>query len=314
MPQVSVIVPNYNGRNLLPRTVDSLCGLRIPAQGLEILLIDDGSTDGSRAWLEQQSLPEHFHLLFHEKNRGRSAARNTGLKVARGEMIVFLDGDLTCTPDLVLEHLDALSAPGVHAVAGHVKSAPGTPRTRVNRYLYESSCRGARQFHADQPLPFQYLLTNNMSIRRRVLDSGIRFSEEFDGYGGEDTLFAWQVQQRCPNGLRYASGAVACDHDVHELDLLINKFSHYGRINLPRLLEKIPQEQSALRADWVLGSGYRSQVSRWIFSPLIRRVVRSLWPAVPVPCSDFVVRYLLAAAVMGEFQQAVRSRQGNPAS
>lgn len=308
MPLVSVIVPSYNGRHLLPRTVESLLTLVVPEGGLEILIIDDGSTDGSREWLQQQSLPPRFRVLFHERNQGRSQARNTGIDQASGRIILFLDGDLTCSRDLITHHLAAIDRPGVVAVSGSVRAASDVPRTRVTRYLHESTLRGARQFSDDDPVPFQYLLTNNMSIRRSILDSGIRFSDIFDGYGGEDTLFAWHVEQYQPGGIRFAPEAVATDHDNQQLDVLLQKFGHYGRVNLPRLIERIPHEAHALRANWVLGPGLRPRVGRWLFSRPVQQFMRLLWPVTPFPVSNLAIRYLLAATVMDEFRRSLRAR------
>jgi glycosyltransferase involved in cell wall biosynthesis len=89
---VSVIVPVLNAERFLAEALDSIWAQSYPA--LEVLVIDDGSTDRS-VGLASAMAGQHpeLHLLTHHENRGPGAARNSGLAVARGELITFLDAD-----------------------------------------------------------------------------------------------------------------------------------------------------------------------------------------------------------------------------
>jgi glycosyltransferase involved in cell wall biosynthesis len=87
-PLISVIVPAYNAEEFLAEAVRSIeCQDYDP---LEVILIDDGSTDGTAR--VAATLGQRLHY-FHQPNRGAAAARNTGLRLARGELITFLDAD-----------------------------------------------------------------------------------------------------------------------------------------------------------------------------------------------------------------------------
>lgn len=89
--KVSVIVPVYNSINCLERCVDSL---RAQTYGnLEILLIDDGSTDGTDQLCERLAAEDARILVYHKKNGGASSARNVGLSMASGEYVGFVDSD-----------------------------------------------------------------------------------------------------------------------------------------------------------------------------------------------------------------------------
>ena len=77
---VSLIVPNHNGGELFHRCMENLTRLQFPSNRLQVVIVDDGSTDGTGEWLESAEWPEHFEVVRHETNRGRSAARNTGLR------------------------------------------------------------------------------------------------------------------------------------------------------------------------------------------------------------------------------------------
>ncbi len=88
MPKVSVIIPTFNREKYITHAVESV--LRQSFRDYEIIVIDDGSTDGTRPLLE----PYLNHIRYiRQENAGVSAARNTGLKLARGEWIAFLDSD-----------------------------------------------------------------------------------------------------------------------------------------------------------------------------------------------------------------------------
>lgn len=90
-PLISVIVPVYNVEAYLKRCVDSICGQTY--DNLEILLIDDGSTDGSGGICDEISAQEERVRVWHTVNQGPSAARNLGIDQAAGEYLLFVDSD-----------------------------------------------------------------------------------------------------------------------------------------------------------------------------------------------------------------------------
>lgn len=99
LPLISVIVPVYNVKNYLPECLDSLKNQTY--KNLEILLIDDGSTDGSATLLDAYKAVDPRAKVFHIKNGGLSAARNFGLDKAKGSYVTFLDSDDFLAPDAV---------------------------------------------------------------------------------------------------------------------------------------------------------------------------------------------------------------------
>lgn len=90
-PKISVIVPVYNLENYIEKTVKQLCDQTY--ENLEIILVDDGSTDNSLAICNKLSEKDGRIVVIHQENSGVSAARNTGIKHAGGEYISFCDGD-----------------------------------------------------------------------------------------------------------------------------------------------------------------------------------------------------------------------------
>lgn len=89
---LSVVIPAYNRAHLLPRALLSVFSQNMPAS--EVIVVDDGSEDSTAALLKEirARAPVPLHVI-HQKNRGAAAARNTGLQLARGDLIAFLDAD-----------------------------------------------------------------------------------------------------------------------------------------------------------------------------------------------------------------------------
>jgi len=91
-PIVSVIIPTYNRAHLIGRSIQSV--LNQTYQDFEIIVVDDGSTDNTEDIIKKfQKKDERIKYIKNEKNKGGSAARNTGIKAARGKYIAFLDSD-----------------------------------------------------------------------------------------------------------------------------------------------------------------------------------------------------------------------------
>ncbi|MHB1063486.1 MAG: glycosyltransferase family 2 protein [Georgenia sp.] len=132
-PRTSVVIPLYNGAGSIADAIASV--LRQTDQDFEIVVVDDGSSDGSAAVVAAVDDPR-VRLLEHERNRGVAAARNTAVAAARGTRIAFLDADDTLDPTY-LESVGAAMTGDVDlVVAGHamvhadgtrIPVSPGTP-------------------------------------------------------------------------------------------------------------------------------------------------------------------------------------------
>ena len=94
---ISVIIPVYNVCNYLNDALDSV--LRQTYKNIEIIIIDDGSTDGSAEICEKYAKTDNRIVLIHQKNKGLSAARNVGIDMTHGELLAFIDSDDIVHPD-----------------------------------------------------------------------------------------------------------------------------------------------------------------------------------------------------------------------
>ncbi|MFF0273590.1 bifunctional polysaccharide deacetylase/glycosyltransferase family 2 protein [Streptomyces sp. NPDC094447] len=113
---VTVLVPAYNERECIANTLNSLAASDYP---IEVLVIDDGSTDGTADIVEEMDLP--FVRLIRQANGGKSSALNTGIAAASYDIIVMMDGDTVFEPSTVRELVQPFGDPTIGAVAGNAK-------------------------------------------------------------------------------------------------------------------------------------------------------------------------------------------------
>ncbi|MFI6949922.1 bifunctional polysaccharide deacetylase/glycosyltransferase family 2 protein [Streptomyces sp. NPDC050422] len=113
---VSVIVPAYNEKECIAHTLNSLASSTHP---IEIVVVDDGSTDGTAEIAESLGLPNV--RVVRQENAGKSAALNSGVRQARYDIVVMMDGDTVFEPDTVHRLVQPFGDPEVGAVAGNAK-------------------------------------------------------------------------------------------------------------------------------------------------------------------------------------------------
>lgn len=116
VPLVSVIVPNYNSRDLLSENIPhALAAARHLGEGqAEVIVVVDGSTDGSEELVREQ-FPD-VRLVVHPENRGLLQARLTGVQASEAELAVFIDSDVRVTRELLVPIVEDLRDPSVFAV------------------------------------------------------------------------------------------------------------------------------------------------------------------------------------------------------
>jgi dolichol-phosphate hexosyltransferase len=95
---LSILMPVYNERERVERAITEVLDIELP-QEFELIVIDDGSTDGTRELLRARSWDDRVRLIEHEHNRGKGAAVQTALAAARGEFTCIFDADLEYDPE-----------------------------------------------------------------------------------------------------------------------------------------------------------------------------------------------------------------------
>ena len=111
IPKVSVVIPVYNVAPYLRECLDSVVGQTL--QNIEIICVNDGSTDSSPAILEEYAAKDSRFVIVHQENAGVSAARNRGMDLAKGEYLQFVDSDDVAEPCLAQAAVEAMEEQGL---------------------------------------------------------------------------------------------------------------------------------------------------------------------------------------------------------
>ena len=244
-PFLSVVVPTYDEPVLLLETLSSLGRQQYPVEEVEIVVVDDGSTPPANMD-ELHGLVEPFTLRLyrHEENLGRAKARNAGIRCSRGNVVIFLDGDMSVEPGFFRAHaLFHQANDSKCGCVGNIRFAAEIRPNALSRYI---EGRGVHQYASGERVPFNCFVTGNSSLRRQVvIDAGL-FDEDFREYGGEDLEFGYRLSR---SGVRfyYEDSAVSNHHELRTWSNLCDLMRVYGRASVPLILNKHPELVSVLR-------------------------------------------------------------------
>ncbi len=172
MPKISVIIPTYNRKVLLREAVESV--QRQTWKDLEILVIDDGSTDGTEQ--EISAVDDGRLRYFWKKNGGVSSARNLGLREAKGEYIAFLDSDDLYVPDYLETMVSLLEGSPEYGVAYASVTMEHPDGSRQERMNDKYACSG----WIVRPLFCCFFVYCQGSLIRRELLDGFFFDESLE--------------------------------------------------------------------------------------------------------------------------------------
>ncbi len=144
MPKVSVIIPIYNITEYLHTSVTS--AIEQTERDIEIILVDDGSADGSSEKCDRYAETDARIRVVHKKNGGLSSARNAGTAVAEGEYVLFLDGDDYLHPRAVERLLEAMAAEPAEIVQFlYTEVAEKTPLPQLQELAVEARATSAEE-------------------------------------------------------------------------------------------------------------------------------------------------------------------------
>lgn len=230
--KVSIVVPTYNREKELKKLLDALKEEEYPFSNFEVIVVDDGSRDGTKEFLGSYKSPFRLIKIVHNENRGSAASRNDGIKAANNEIILFLDDDLIPAPVIISNHIKHHKKKNC-AVIGNIIYRKTFSTRWVSRYL---SARGIHKIKPNKRIPFKCFWTSNASIRKEHLMSVSLFDEDFKGAGGEDTEIAYRLEK---NGIKFLYEKEAlCYHKPVSLSELLKKHKSFARNALPLLIKK----------------------------------------------------------------------------
>jgi GT2 family glycosyltransferase len=290
---LSVVIPTYSEPERLLAALQSLALQDYPSQALEVLVVDDASPAFDPAPLQSTAWPFSLRVLRHAANQGRARTRNTGIRAAQGEIVLFLDSDMTVEPGFLRAHALAHRHPGVVAI-GHIRLGSQIPANCLTRYL---DSRGVHQLGEGVPVPFKCFVTGNSSVRRAQLLKVGLFDEDFRAYGGEDLELGYRLHLDGATFL-FADQARSLHHHLRPFPQHCELMHTYGHHSIPVLLGKHPALRPVLRLDFLSGPFYsiRRLFLQLALLPLFYHPIRwavqtSLRWYVPALCFDYLWWY-----------------------
>jgi glycosyltransferase involved in cell wall biosynthesis len=215
-PRISVVIPTYNRSGLLRKTLHQLTRQDLPVQDFEVIVADDGSSDDTKAVVEEfaDTLQTAYHFQPDLGFRA-GTARNSGAQLASGEVLVFLDTGAMAGPQFLRSHLAAHQDPDrSQVVLGYTygynpeEPMPGLAEV-LDRYPPEQAVERFGEDPAFRDLRHEPLIACDYDLNRRTLPWSVTWtvncsvrSEDFWGIGGFDETFVGWGAEDLEFGLR----------------------------------------------------------------------------------------------------------------
>ncbi len=273
-PCLSVIIPTYQRRDSVVRLLRALAQQTLAPETYEVIVSIDGSQDGTREMVETLSVPYQLESIW-QPNRGRAAACNAGIRMARGEVLVILDDDMEPAPDCLESHWQAHSIGLRFGVMGAVPVAGEKDDPPVAAYIAAKFNQHLNNLaDPDHHLALRDFYSGHFSIRRKVLLEVGLFDEAFRIYGNEDLELSLRLT-KAGVVLVYASQALAHQHYSKDFAALSKDTIAKGKTAV-LLASKHPDALPALQL-----SAYDQGSWRWRSARGILLTLSQFWSAVP---------------------------------
>jgi glycosyltransferase involved in cell wall biosynthesis len=212
---VSVVIPVRDRSALIARCLDSLFAQQYPRELMEVIVVDNGSSDDTRRVIATYDVT----LLVESDVRTSYAARNRGIRHATGDLVAFLDSDCIAAPDWLAEIVTPFEDARIGAVAGAIDDAPATT-------ICEEFTGRLQPFARPLRKGLVTLLTANVAVRRGALEAVGLFDECLPTAGDVD--LGWRIQQQL--GLTIAEQRSAKVQHVHRSTFagVFRQYLRYG--------------------------------------------------------------------------------------
>jgi len=192
MKTFSVVIPTFNRKEILEKVLLEFNLQDYPKDSFEVVVVDSSSTDGTEDLLSNFNANFNFKYII-QPDKGRGGARNTGVKVAQGEYILFTDADILPSTTLIKEHSVAHNIYPASAIVGWEVRVDSFEEYK--KVLSRPPLR--REFHSPfrKRLSWLFFLTGNASVKKEFIMKAGGFDEEFKGYGWEDVELGYRLSR-----------------------------------------------------------------------------------------------------------------------
>lgn len=248
VPRLSVVLATFNRADVVRETLDCLAHQTLAPRDYEVIVVDDGSSDGTAAAVEAFKAGCPFSLTYlHHPNRGPGYTQNRGIRLARAPIILLMADDIFLEPGALAAHLNSHARhPEQHtAILGRVLQSP---RLTQSVFLAKWDPFRLGGIADDQPLPYHMFWACNVSVKREFMLSHGMFLDERGRAGAashEDVELGYRLHRR---GLQlyFARDALGHHYHVETLDGTVRR-SYQRGLNWQDFRRRVPEPEIDIR-------------------------------------------------------------------
>jgi glycosyltransferase involved in cell wall biosynthesis len=261
---VSVVIPTYNRRARLGRVLDALELQSVERDRFEVIVVDDGSTDDTAAWLRNRTFGFGLHLV-EQSNRGPGAARNAGVAKAEADLVLFLDDDVVPGRKLIAEHLKMHAAESKVVVIGPMSSLSSYRQPWVAWEQAKLEDQYRAMIRGDYSPTFRQFWTGNASLARKDFLTAGGFDTSLSR--GEDVELGQRLAAQGV-GFRFNPEATGLHHAERTLESWSAAHRSYGELEV-EIFRRLGKDESMR----VLGENFRRlhRLNRWLVRGCVGR-------------------------------------------
>jgi len=241
LPEISVIIPVKDRAGELQRCLASLAGLDYPRDRLQVIVVDDGSSDDSPLVARRSGA---MLVPSGGSGRGPAAARNVGAAMATGAILAFIDSDCSASPGWLNDLIPAFNDPAMAAVGGQVDGM--CTESAVDRYesIMSSLSLGARERVGSSGSDTFYLPSCNLLVRRDAFRGAGGFKDEM--HVGEDVDLTWRLRDRGWTIAYLPAGNVLHEHRSSIRSFMSRRFDYGTSEGMLQLLHPGRRKQMVI--------------------------------------------------------------------
>lgn len=302
---LSVVIPTYNRVEILARMLGALEKQTLPKSEFEVIVVNDGSTDGTENFLERYQREGKLNFTYlTKKNEGQGIARNEGLKVADGYIVLFTQDDHIPDSSMLAEHKRVHDVYATHnfMCLGYTTWHPELDINPYMRFLEKSGMQFKYTALEKRKLidpnlslrlaDYHFFYGGNLSVKKILLDKH-QFNPKFKKYGWEDIELGYRLATEEHALLLYHRGAKAFHYHQQDESEIPKKMKQIGKS--ARLAQKIAPNMRITPPWWkhLLFWLIANKVSLAVISKLTLAAEKKWEPTKPLPFSRYLRYYVL---------------------
>lgn len=262
--KVSVVVPVYNVGEYLPHCLASIKGQTY--SDLEIVLVDDGSTDDSGRICDEFALSDKRVRVIHQPNQGDFAARQTGLEAATGEYVYFIDGD-----DQIRERAIGIMVGVMEECQSDMVAFDFSYTESSQNDLTGPAETGNVEWIGADDMAYGMLAVRDLKwcvvwskLFRRSLLEGCSFSKFYTMNDQDFNMQVYQKIEKAPFVHQTLHYYVQSRNSIQRTEKNVAKRAYFNTINRFKMLEHVPavDDRHKKYRSWIIGHGYRLILDR----------------------------------------------------